>query len=510
MQLADTGTRTDLNAAVGGGATEPWTEAFALLEQAFGTAFAIIGAESAELLHHVAQRGRPELIENDAESVLVIPLGGKSKKPWVAVAKFAGRQTPAAADLLRRMAELVMAQWTSRHRVRQLEGEVESLSVHIGATYEEISLLHRLTQNLTLSKSDEELGRIALEWLEDALPARSVALQIVPGEMRSEALGQDKRQEPLLLVRGPCPVDDAQFTELVRHVEQFHTLPGQPAVINRGITRREDWPLPRIGEMILVPVTEGGNLFGWLAAFDHTGGVEFGTNEASLLSSVAALLGIHSRNITLYQQQADLMAGIIRALTAAIDAKDQYTCGHSDRVARLAVRLAQEVGCDVPTVNMIYLAGLLHDIGKIGIADSVLRKPDKLSDEEYQHIKTHTEIGHKILRDIKALDNIVPVILHHHESWNGRGYPKQLHEEEIPLAARIVAVADSYDAMGSDRPYRKGMPEERIETIFRKESGVQWDPTVVAAFFRVHDDLFRIAHEERTDAVFELPQQTGL
>jgi putative nucleotidyltransferase with HDIG domain len=523
MQLADTGNRTDPGAAVVRDPAEPWTDATTLLRQAFGTDFAIADAKSgnvrvaaelshgnyalrAEFLQQVAKRGRPELIEEDAEAILVIPLGGTSKSSWVALGHFFGRQTPAAADMLRRMAEMVMAQWISQRQVHQLERELESLSLHIASTYEEISLLHRLAQNLTLSKSDEELGRIALEWLEDALPAQSAAFQIVPSAMRSQSVGREKRKEPILIVRGPCPVDNAQFSELVHHVERF-TIPGQPLVLNRGMTRREDWPFPRVGEMILVPVTEGENLFGWCAAFDHTGGLEFGTTEASLLNSVAALLGIHSRNITLYQEQAELMTGIIRALTAAIDAKDQYTCGHSDRVARLAARLAQQLGCDLPTVNRIYLAGLLHDIGKIGIADNVLQKPDKLTDEEYQHIKTHAEIGHKILRDIQALGDIVPVILHHHESWNGRGYPKQLHEQDIPLAARIVAVADSYDAMGSDRPYRKGMPEERIETIFHKESGIQWDPTVVAAFFQAHDDLFRIAHEEGSETVFELPER---
>jgi putative nucleotidyltransferase with HDIG domain len=194
-----------------------------------------------------------------------------------------------------------------------------------------------------------------------------------------------------------------------------------------------------------------------------------------------------------------MMAGIVRALTAAIDAKDQYTCGHSERVARIAVRLAQELKCDGSTLNMIYLAGLLHDIGKIGIADKLLHKPGRLSDDEYQQIKTHTEIGHRILRDLKKLDNILPVILHHHEAWDGGGYPLRLHADEIPLAARIVAVADSYDAMGSDRPYRKGMSAERIEEIFRRGAGLQWDPEVITAFFRARDDIREIVEEQRRE-----------
>ena len=158
---------------------------------------------------------------------------------------------------------------------------------------------------------------------------------------------------------------------------------------------------------------------------NHVEGDEFGTVEASLLNSVAAILGIHSGNIELYRQQSELLAGVVRALTSAIDAKDPYTCGHSDRVARVAVRLAQELGCDASTLNTIYLSGLLHDIGKIGIDDSVLRKPGKLTDAEYEHIKRHVEIGHQILRDLKKLDDVLPVVLHHHESWDGAGYPEQ-------------------------------------------------------------------------------------
>ena len=211
---------------------------------------------------------------------------------------------------------------------------------------------------------------------------------------------------------------------------------------------------------------------------------------------MGAILGIHSGNIELYRQQSELLAGVVRALTSAIDAKDPYTCGHSDRVARIAVRLAQELGCDQKLVDTIYLSGLLHDIGKIGIDDSVLRKPGKLSEEEYEHIKTHVRIGHRILVDLKKLDEVLPVVLYHHESWDGRGYPRRLTGEEIPLSARIVAVADSLDAMGSDRPYRERMPDEKIDDIFRSGAAKQWDAQVVDALLRARDDIREIMRNE--------------
>jgi putative nucleotidyltransferase with HDIG domain len=288
-------------------------------------------------------------------------------------------------------------------------------------------------------------------------------------------------------------LDYQQFTAMVEHLGPIAA--NRPMVVNRATTARGEWPCPQVRQAIVVSLVEGNNVFGWLAALNHARDGEFGTVEGSLLNSVAAILGIHSGNLELYRQQSELLAGIVRTLTSAIDAKDPYTCGHSDRVARVAVRLAEELGCDTKTIDTIYLSGLLHDIGKIGVDDNVLRKPGKLSDVEYEHIKRHVEIGYKILLDLGKLDEVLPVILHHHESWDGRGYPHRLDAQLIPLPARIVAVADSFDAMGSNRPYRQGMADERIDEIFRAGAGQQWDPDVVAAFFRVRDDLRAIAHE---------------
>jgi HD-GYP domain-containing protein (c-di-GMP phosphodiesterase class II) len=158
--------------------------------------------------------------------------------------------------------------------------------------------------------------------------------------------------------------------------------------------------------------------------------------------------------------------------------------------------LAEELGCDQKQIDTIYLSGLLHDVGKIGIDDNVLRKPGKLTEAEFEHIKTHAEIGHKILSDIKQLDEVLPVVLHHHEQWNGKGYPRGLAAGEIPFLARIVAVADSFDAMGSDRPYRQGMADEMLDTIMRDGAGQQWDAQVVEAFFRARDEVRAIAQQK--------------
>jgi putative nucleotidyltransferase with HDIG domain len=253
-----------------------------------------------------------------------------------------------------------------------------------------------------------------------------------------------------------------------------------------------------------VPIREGNRLFGWIVALNHTGTgditnseAEFGTVEACLMSSVATILGIHCGNIALYHEQSEFFSSVVRALTSAIDAKDPYTCGHSDRVARLSVCLARQLGCDKDDLNTIYLSGLLHDIGKIGISDAVLRKPGPLTPEEFEHIKQHPELGCRILDGVKQLDKVMPIVRHHHEAWNGMGYPAHFKEDQTPFLARIVAVADSIDAMSSDRPYRKGMDDEKLDSILRDGAGKQWDPRIVEAAFQVRDDLRLIGKEER-------------
>ena len=412
-----------------------------------------------------------------------------------------------AARLLERLGNIVLDNIRANRRVGELQAEADDLSTNLASTYEEISLLYRLTQNLKISKSDADLGSVALEWLQEVVPAAGLAILLAPVPGAEKSLSHAARSQPLLLSFGECPVDHAQFSNLIAHLGP--ELRQRPIVVNRPVTEQPDWPYPQVHQMIAVTLAEGENVFGWLAAMNHAQDNEFGTIEASLLSSVAAILGIHSGNIDLYRQQSDLLAGVVRALTSAIDAKDRYTHGHSDRVARIAVRIAEELGCDGKTLNTLYLAGLLHDIGKIGVDDQVLRKAGKLSDVEYEHIKQHPKIGHHILQDLVKLEDVLPVVLHHHESWDGGGYPHGLDVDHIPLAARIVAVADAFDAMSSDRPYRRGMPEDKVDHILRNGAGQQWDPQVIAALFHARDDIRRIYDEESQPAEAAQPEPAG-
>lgn len=486
-----------------------------------GDLFARIG-----LLEQVADRGSVEAIEDCSPLlVLAVPLGMEGEiTEKVAVACFVTsvvtdtEQVAAAAHAIGVGREQVLA-WSKQQEVwpargllslgkawleaeqhrqasQHLKLQLTDVSSHLLSTFEELSMLHRLTERLSLSSSESELCELALHWLKDIIPSESLVVVLnesgnahenaATGTHESFSLGQ-----PLLAEHEMMPFVDRLGPEALQRC----------LVFNRDKTRSPLWRYPSIREVISVPIRSGEKNLGWILALNYKpkrgSDTEFGTVEASLLSSVAAILGVHSGNIDLYREQNDFFESVIRALSSSIDAKDPYTCGHSDRVARISVCIARELGCDTEQLNTIYLSGLLHDIGKIGIDDKVLRKTGKLTDEEYEHIKTHPELGRRILSGVKQLGKVVPVVLHHHEAWDGSGYPGGLVAEECPRLARIVAVADAIDAMGSDRPYRKGMPTERLESILSEGAGKQWDPEVVDAYLSVRDEVRSIVATDR-------------
>jgi putative nucleotidyltransferase with HDIG domain len=199
---------------------------------------------------------------------------------------------------------------------------------------------------------------------------------------------------------------------------------------------------------------------------------------------------VRDRTKQLAEKHAELRTAYIqtiRALAEAVDAKDAYTRGHSERVGVYASKIAREVGLPRELIERVYIAGLLHDVGKIGIRDYVITKPDRLTAEEYEEIKRHPEIGAKILEPVSFLSDVVDCVRHHHEWYDGsdKGYPDRLRGDGIPLPSRIILVADTVEAMTSDRPYRKGLALESVVRELHKYSGTQFDPTCAEACLRL-------------------------
>ena len=188
------------------------------------------------------------------------------------------------------------------------------------------------------------------------------------------------------------------------------------------------------------------------------------------------------------EENRELFVGTVKALAAAIDGKDKYTRGHSERVSRVSVAIGQRLGLDEAELEKLRISSLLHDVGKIAIDDSILKKPAALTDEEFTIMKTHPQQGFKIMKNIPAMKDFLPGMYMHHEMVNGQGYPQGLKGEEIPLQAKIVSVADTFDAMTIDRPYSKGMTLQDSLDRIRSFVGTRYDGRVVEALVQACAD----------------------
>ncbi|GLC30524.1 HD-GYP domain-containing protein [Clostridium omnivorum] len=189
--------------------------------------------------------------------------------------------------------------------------------------------------------------------------------------------------------------------------------------------------------------------------------------------------------LSLYVDSKTKFVQTVDALMRAMEARDKYTEGHSQRVAELASKIAKELGYSEWKIEQLNIASLLHDVGKIGIDDNILNKPGKLTDEEYETIKKHPEIGYNILKDINGLENIISIARHHHERYDGKGYPDGKNAEELSFDVFIIQLADAVDAMATDRPYRKALSENEILEELKRHSGTQFHPKVVEAYLRI-------------------------
>jgi putative nucleotidyltransferase with HDIG domain len=212
----------------------------------------------------------------------------------------------------------------------------------------------------------------------------------------------------------------------------------------------------------------------------------FTPEDASILEKIAAQIGVALENARLLTDLEDLFLGTIRSLSAAIDAKSSWTSGHSDRVTEYAMKIGREMKLSEQDLKRLEYAGHLHDIGKIGIHEETLNKTEALTEAEWREVRKHPVKGGEILEPIGQLKDLIEIIKHHHEFYDGTGYPDGLAGEKIPLLARILSVADSVEAMKGARPYKEGRKMEEIVDEVKRCSGTQFDPLIVDAFIALY------------------------
>ncbi|MFI5362383.1 MAG: HD domain-containing phosphohydrolase, partial [Elusimicrobiota bacterium] len=243
---------------------------------------------------------------------------------------------------------------------------------------------------------------------------------------------------------------------------------------------------------VSIPLMVKGKPIGVLNLHAKEGAEAFSDYNVKFLGILAGESAVMLHNMDLFDSLQTFYLEMVQTLARAVDSKDAYTHEHSDRARVKARRVALEMGLPDQMIRYVEYAALLHDIGKIGIDEAILLKPGKLTPEEYEQMKKHPIIGHQILSPVKYLGPVAQMVLYHQEWYDGRGYPEGLKGEEIPLGSRIVAVLDAWDAMTSDRPYRKALGRDIALGELRKGSGTQFDPRVVETFMRLESAEWKV------------------
>jgi HD-GYP domain-containing protein (c-di-GMP phosphodiesterase class II) len=390
------------------------------------------------------------------------------------------------------------------------EEQIETVGVELSRVYEELVLLHKISMNMRVTESDTNFLQMACDSLTDIILVEGIAVlleRVVEGEKRFVVVAGS----------GLIEIDDRMAEALQRRLAE-EVQGGREALLDSEVDSpfRYEWP-GSVRSLIAVPLCakdkgESGSarrtrgaipIIGLMVAVNRIDKADFDSTDIKLFTSVASGCAVFIENGRLFNDLKELFVGSLKALTSSIDAKDQYTRGHSERVALisrwLAERLAEREPLDEEQIHGVYLAGLLHDIGKIGIDEAVLRKNGKLTPEERACIRRHPAIGAGILRGIKQMRDIVPGVLCHHERVDGQGYPEGLKGDEIPLAGKIVGLADSFDAITSRRTYRDALSIEHALEEIRKGLGTQFDERIGRVFL-----------ESDIDRLWDLIQQEGL
>ncbi len=395
------------------------------------------------------------------------------------------------------------------------EEQIEIISTELAQTYEELVLLHKLSTNMKITEPDANFLQMACDKLTEIISVEGIAVLL-------EKTVEGEKQ--LVLAAGIGLIDiDAQMAAILKNRLAEEISSGQEALLDSEVDSplKYEWP-EHIKNIIVVPLWgkdktqdqlrdisisqnkhkraepqdgPGGNhIRGLMVAINRIDKPDFDSTDVKLFNSVANGCAVFIENGRLFKDLKELFVGALRALTSSIDAKDQYTRGHSERVAFIsrwiAERLAEEESLKEEDIHKIYLAGLLHDIGKMGVDESILRKKGKLTEQEFDHIRAHSSIGASILSEIKQMRDIVPGVLSHHERVDGKGYPNGLVGEQIPLIGKIIGLADSFDAMTSKRGYRNAMTV--TETLAEIEKGLdtQFDEKVGRAF--INSDVYHL------------------
>ncbi|THB72685.1 MAG: response regulator [Desulfobacteraceae bacterium] len=351
---------------------------------------------------------------------------------------------------------------------------------------DEVNTLNRVMEDFENSDSIYNIFNKVVELGLDVLKSDQVFFHIYPESDQSliHVASQHKQGEPVIDSMAFSPDVPDQVKAFIMDVIEKDN---QPCLVSRE-SSRQDLP-DGIVSFMVSPLKIKEKTFGVASAFIFQGERSFSEKEIYYMSFITQKAASAIENIILYENISENLFGTLYAFVAALEVRDAYTRQHSTRVAKVADLIGRAMGCSEEELNVIDVAGRLHDIGKIGIRDEILLKPGRLTKEEYEKIKEHPAIGADIVGKLGLWDKEQVIIRHHHERYDGKGYPDGLAGDKIPRLARILSVADAFDAMASDRAYREKMEISKVVNVIRQCSGTQFDPEVVEAFLSTVDEI---------------------
>ncbi|MBI5639433.1 MAG: HD domain-containing protein [Nitrospirae bacterium] len=336
--------------------------------------------------------------------------------------------------------------------------------------YEELSLLYRISEVFSFLSIDEICSRIANEAI-NSLGVKTAAVLFVDekGERLFTKISIGNWDRDMEIVRDNGVIWKSIETR-------------RPSAYCRLKETGYDDYLSQLTSLMVCPLVGKVKVIGALVIADKETGEEFFSNDSKLLSAISAQAGLAIENALLYKELESLLLGAIRSLVKALEASSCWTAGHTERVTEYSIGIGRHMGLGSEVIEKLKISALLHDIGKIATPKEILNKNGKLDEDEWIEIKRHPALGAEILVELKQFKEIILSIKYHHEHWDGKNGIFGLKGEEIPLMARILSVADAFDAMTSDRPYRQMKSREDAIIEIERCSGTQFDPEVVNAF----------------------------
>ncbi len=359
-----------------------------------------------------------------------------------------------------------------KSQIDQLRDDLLLTTRELSGAYEELSIFHRLSQTLA-GLTLEQIYDKLLDEIQAMLDVKTAAIMLI---------NEEGNELYTVFFRGKWPGEKV----FKKGNNVFWTTIEQrsPKVVGDiiGLSARI-----KISPVLICPVIGKKKALGAIIIGERASGKEFYSADIKFLIAIASQAALAIENASLYQELENLLLSTVVAFGKAIDSRSHWTYGHSDRVTKYAVDIAREMEMDEGFIEKLKICSLLHDIGKITIPIDILDKPSGLTELEMNQMNRHPFIGARIFEDFKPFKDIVEGIKHHHERWDGNGFYGELKGDKIPLMARIIAVADAYDALTSDRPYRKKKNREEVITEIADKAGKQFDPKLVQIFFKVMD-----------------------